>query len=163
MIQRDLLKSSVSFIARRSNWSTCWVYNIYAKSKNIFQEQQFIQSLHHLTHVYLWIKLKPNFYNPKTLQPLAWFRYIDVIFFFWSHGKKLLKFLEEHSSFDNNIEFSHESRKENGHIFWFNSEALERSFYHWFAYQRYKSTPVSSFWFLLSRSYQKIDCLRPKR
>ena len=87
------------------------------QNRKIYFRNSNSQSLHHLTHVYLWIKLKPNFYNPKTLQPLAWFRYIDVIFFFWSHGKKLLKFLEEHSSFDNNIEFSHESRKENGHIF----------------------------------------------
>ena len=42
------------------------------------------------------------------------FRYIDDIFFIWTHGKdKLEKFLDDLNSFDNNIKFTHESSKEN--------------------------------------------------
>ena len=58
--------------------------------------------------------LETKFLQSQSLQPLVWFRYIDDIFFIWSHGKdKLEKFLDDLNSFDNNIKFTHESRKEN--------------------------------------------------
>ena len=45
---------------------------------------------------------------------MVWFRYIDDIFFIWTHGKdKLEKFLDDLNRFDNNIKFTHESSKEN--------------------------------------------------
>ena len=41
-------------------------------------------------------------------------RYIDDIFFIWTHGKgKLEKFLDDLHSFDNNVKFTHKSSKEN--------------------------------------------------
>ena len=58
--------------------------------------------------------LETKFLQSQSLQPLVWFRYIDDIFFIWPHGKdKLEKFLDDLNSFDNNIKFTHESRKEN--------------------------------------------------
>ena len=48
------------------------------------------------------------------MQPLVWFRYINDIFFIWTHDKdKLVKFLDDLNSFNNNIKFTHESSKEN--------------------------------------------------
>ena len=45
---------------------------------------------------------------------MVWFRYIDDIFFIWTHGKdKLEKFLDDLNIFDNNIKFTYESSKEN--------------------------------------------------
>ena len=57
--------------------------------------------------------LETKFLQFQSLQPLVWFRYIDDIFFLWTHGKdKLEKFLYDLNSFDNNIKFF-ESSKEN--------------------------------------------------
>ena len=58
--------------------------------------------------------LEIKFLQSQSLQPLAWFRYIDDIFFIWTHGKdKLEKFLDDLNRFDNYIKFTHESSKEN--------------------------------------------------
>ena len=59
-------------------------------------------------------KLETNFLKTQTLQPLVWFRYIDDIFFLWTHGEGNLKrFLEELNNYDPNIKFTHEySKKE---------------------------------------------------
>ena len=58
--------------------------------------------------------LKTKFLQFQSLQPLVWFRYINDIFFIWTHGDdKLEKFLDDLNSFDNNIKFRHESSKDN--------------------------------------------------
>ena len=58
--------------------------------------------------------LETKFLQSQSLQPLVWFRYIDDIFFIWTHGNdKLEKFLDDLNSFDNNIKFTHESSKDN--------------------------------------------------
>ena len=55
-----------------------------------------------------------KFLQSQSLQSFAPFRYIDDIFFIWTHGKnKLEKFLDHRNGFDNNINFTHESSKEN--------------------------------------------------
>ena len=43
---------------------------------------------------------------------LVGFRYIDDIFFVWTHGEKLKTFLEHLNSFDPSFKFTHESSKE---------------------------------------------------
>ena len=58
--------------------------------------------------------LETKFLQSQSLQPLVWFRYIDDIFFIWTHGNdKLEKFLDDLNIFDNNIKFTYESSKEN--------------------------------------------------
>ena len=59
-------------------------------------------------------KLETNFLKTQTLQPLVWFRYIDDVFFLWTHGEGNLKqFLEELNNYDPNIKFTREySKKE---------------------------------------------------
>ena len=58
--------------------------------------------------------LETKFLQSKSLQSLAWLRYINDIFVIWTRGKdKLEKFLDDYNSFDNNIKFTHESNKEN--------------------------------------------------
>ena len=57
--------------------------------------------------------LEAKFLQSQSLQPLVSFRYIDDIFFIWTHGNdKLAKFLDDLNSFDKNIKFTHESSKE---------------------------------------------------
>ena len=46
--------------------------------------------------------------------PLAWFKYIDDVFFIWSHGPdKLVSFMTEFNNYHPNIKFTYESNKEN--------------------------------------------------
>jgi len=43
-----------------------------------------------------------NFLSSKSLKPLAWFRFIDDIFFIWQHGlESLIHFLEKLNTFSN--------------------------------------------------------------
>ena len=45
-------------------------------------------------------------------QPFLWLRYIEDIFFIWTHGEKTLEtFLEKLNKFHPNTKFTHESRK----------------------------------------------------
>ena len=45
-------------------------------------------------------------------QPLIWLRYIDDIFFIWTHGEKELeKFMSSFTSFNPNLKFTYESSK----------------------------------------------------
>ena len=59
-------------------------------------------------------KLETNFLKTQTLRPLEWFRYVDDVFFLWSHGEENLKrFLENLNNYDTNIKFTHDfSKKE---------------------------------------------------
>ena len=44
---------------------------------------------------------------------MLWFRYIDDVFFIWTHGKeKLEEFLEDFNNYYPNIKFTHEFNKE---------------------------------------------------
>ena len=41
-------------------------------------------------------KVETSFLETKKMKPLVWFRYIDDVFFIWTHGQeKLDSFLEE--------------------------------------------------------------------
>ena len=59
-------------------------------------------------------KLETNFLKTHTLRPLAWFRYIDDVFFLWVHGEENLKqFLDSLNNYNLSITFTHEySKKE---------------------------------------------------
>ena len=59
-------------------------------------------------------ELETKFLQSQSLQSFIWFRYINDIFFIWTHGKdKLEKFLDDLNNFDNTIKFTHESSNEN--------------------------------------------------
>ena len=46
-------------------------------------------------------RLENNFLEKQTLKPLVWLRYIDDIFFIWTHSEEELKeFMRELNSFD---------------------------------------------------------------
>ena len=58
-------------------------------------------------------KFETSFLETQQLQPLVWFRYIDDIFFIWTHGEEELKiFLKSLNEFDPSIKFTYESNKE---------------------------------------------------
>ena len=58
-------------------------------------------------------KFETSFLETQQLQPLVWFRYIDDIFFIWTHGEEELKFfLKSLNEFDPWIKFTYESNKE---------------------------------------------------
>ena len=59
-------------------------------------------------------RFETNFLKTQILQPFHWFRYIDDVFFIWTHGKKELEnFMKELNSFSDHIKLTFESDKEN--------------------------------------------------
>ena len=67
-----------------------------------------------LTYTYIFMdKLETDFLNTQEYLPLVWYRYIDDIFFIWTHGEEKLKFfLADLNKYHPNINFTHESNKE---------------------------------------------------
>ena len=54
-------------------------------------------------------RLENSFLGKQSLKPLVWLRYIDDIFFIWTHSEKELKeSMREFNSFDTNIKFTYE-------------------------------------------------------
>ena len=59
-------------------------------------------------------EIETNFLQTQEFQPLVWFRYIDDVFFIWTHGPdKLVSFMTEFNNYHPNIKFTYESTKEN--------------------------------------------------
>ena len=59
-------------------------------------------------------KIESDFLKTQKAKPLVWYRYIDDVFFIWTHGEqKLNSFLEELNNYHLNIKFTHESSKGN--------------------------------------------------
>ena len=59
-------------------------------------------------------QVESEFLKTQTHQPLVWFRYIDDIFFIWTHGQdKLEQFLVDLNKFHPSIKFTHESSRKN--------------------------------------------------
>ena len=57
-------------------------------------------------------QLETKFLETQTLKPLVWFRYIDDIFFIWTHGEEnLKKFMDDFNSFNDDIKFTYEHDK----------------------------------------------------
>ena len=58
--------------------------------------------------------LETKFLESQHLQPLVWLRYINNIFFIWTHGEESLKrFLNELNDFNQYIKFTYEYSVEN--------------------------------------------------
>ena len=58
-------------------------------------------------------QVETEFLKTQKHKPLVWFRYIDDVFFIWTHGKETLSlFLEDLNNFHPNIKFFHEVNKE---------------------------------------------------
>ena len=63
-------------------------------------------------------KIETALLQTQELQPLVWFRYIDDIFFIWTHGEEELQtFLRSLNEFHTNIQFTYESSKESIALF----------------------------------------------
>ena len=59
-------------------------------------------------------KFETNFLRTQKLQPFVWCRYIDDVFFIWTHAKEELEnFMKELNSFSDHIKFTFECDKEN--------------------------------------------------
>ena len=59
-------------------------------------------------------EIDPKFLQIQEFQPLVWFRYIDDVFFIWTHDPdKLVSFMTKFNSYHPNINFIYESNKEN--------------------------------------------------
>ncbi|KAL9966489.1 hypothetical protein ACROYT_G024571 [Oculina patagonica] len=80
----------------------------------VFQESHFVQQ----TGTAMGTRMAPTYANlymghleskllaKSPLKPLVWFRYIDDIFFLWTHGEiKLNEFFQQCNSFDPHIKF----------------------------------------------------------
>ena len=58
------------------------------------------------------LNMKGEFWEKEKYKPFTWFRYIDDIFFIWTHGEDKLKiFLENVNQFHPNINITHEPSK----------------------------------------------------
>ena len=58
-------------------------------------------------------KVETGFLESQKLKPMVWFRYIDDIFFVWTHGEQeLQRFLQELNKTHPNLKFTHELSKE---------------------------------------------------
>ena len=58
--------------------------------------------------------VETEFLTSQCLQSFIWLRYIDDIFFIWTHGEeKLVQFLNELNNFHPNLSFTHETSKKN--------------------------------------------------
>ena len=58
-------------------------------------------------------ELERDFLQTQDHQPLLWLKYIDDIFFTWTHGeKKIQRFLGPLNKFHPNTKYKHESSKE---------------------------------------------------
>ena len=58
--------------------------------------------------------IETDFFTSQYLQPFIWFRYIDDIFFIWTHGEeKPVQFLNEFNNFHPNLNFINETSKNN--------------------------------------------------
>ena len=54
-------------------------------------------------------QLETKFLESQNLKPLVWFRYIDDIFFVWTHGEENLRnFRTEFNLFSDDIKFTYE-------------------------------------------------------
>ena len=59
-------------------------------------------------------EIETKFLQTQEFQPLVWVRYIDNVFFIWTHGPdKLVSFMTEFNNYHPNIKFTYESNKEN--------------------------------------------------
>ena len=59
-------------------------------------------------------QVESEFLKTQIHQPLVWFRYIDDIFFIWTHGQnKLEQFLVDFNKFHPSLKFTHESSRKN--------------------------------------------------
>ena len=55
-------------------------------------------------------RVEQDFLQTQKLQPLWWLRFIDDIFFIWTHGKEeLKKFMEKFNNFTRNLRFKYQS------------------------------------------------------
>ena len=58
-------------------------------------------------------EVETQFLKSQELQPFLWLRYIDDIFFIWTHGtQELDSFLNELDKFHPNLSFTYETSKE---------------------------------------------------
>ena len=58
-------------------------------------------------------QVETEFLESQIYKPLIWFRYIDDVFFIWTHGQeKLSLFLEDLNKCHPNIKFTYETKKE---------------------------------------------------
>ena len=52
--------------------------------------------------------METSFLKKQQLQPFIWLRYIDDIFFIWTHGEEQLNlFLKDHKEFHLNLKFTY--------------------------------------------------------
>ena len=58
-------------------------------------------------------EVETEFLETQNFKPLVWMRYIDDIFFIWTHGEEKLKnFMNEFNNFKSNLKFTFESDSE---------------------------------------------------
>ena len=63
-------------------------------------------------HASTWMRLNKSFQKRKAKKPLIWLRYIDDVFFIWTHSEQELeRFLKDLNNFTPNLSFNHGASK----------------------------------------------------
>ena len=98
----------------------------YGKKSNdsiVLSNDAIYSKLHvcmQLLYVYIYLpyaciymdEVEQKFLETQSKKPLIWLRYIDDIFFIWTHGEQELeRFLKDLNNFTPNLSFTHEASK----------------------------------------------------
>ena len=90
---------------------------------NRFQERPLVQRVLPLTPLDIYGRGRDWIPKNSRKAPLAWYRYIDDIFFIWTHGKEHLQtFLQEFNNFNSDLKFTHKPNEKEIPIFRFKVE-----------------------------------------
>ena len=85
--------------------------NYFQFSDNVYQQisATAIGTKFATSYVYIFMdQVESKFLKTQKFQPLVWFRYIDDIFFIWTHGENSLKnLMMVFNNFNLNIKFTY--------------------------------------------------------
>ena len=90
--------------------------NVFEFDTNVYQQISGTAIGTKFTPPYACIfmdQFETKFLENQNLKPLVWFRYIDDIFFIWTHGEENLRnFMAEFNLFSDDIKFTYEYNKD---------------------------------------------------
>ena len=89
--------------------------NLFGFNSKVYQQKSGTAIGTKFTHPYACIymdEVEQKFLETQDKKPLIWLRYIDDIFFIWTHGEQQLEtFLNDLNSFSPNLNFTSEKNK----------------------------------------------------
>ena len=87
--------------------------NIFEFNSKAYQQKSAIGTKFAPRYACIYMdEVEQKFLETQSKKPLIWLRYIDDIFFIWTHGEQELeRFLKDLNNFTPNLSFTHEASK----------------------------------------------------